>query len=167
MSLRKRARFTEPRFFRGPKRQVEKIQTIYSATTVGTNQTDLTLMTVVDPVTVGGFIWEFDSSSQVDPAAGPGLSTWAIVINREGVTVGTLGIASGSAPYQPEENVIVAGCINVGEAAPATLTVIKTKGRSKTMRKLKGGDTVHMIQRGFVGTQSVTTCGVITYFAKH
>ena len=167
MSSRKRSRFTEPRFFRGPKRQVEKIQKLIALTPVGTAQEDLLLYTVVDPVTVGGFIWGINTSAVVDPASGPALVTWAIIVSREGITVGTLGIGNGSDVYTPGENVIVGGMFNVGDIALGTSVSHEHSGKTKTMRKLKGGDTVHFIARGVVATQQVTASGVITFFAKH
>ena len=167
MSVRKRTRFTEPRFFRGPKRQVEKKQTNLAVTITGSAQDDTVLMTVVDPVTVGGFIWDLNSTAVTDPASGPGYAYWAIVVVREGVTVGTLGVANGSPPYQPEENCIVAAGVNVGDIGLGTAIGHQHQGRSKTMRKLKGGDTVHFIMRGSQATQVMTTIGVVTFFAKH
>lgn len=167
MAFVKRRRFREPVFAPRARRQIEKVQKNVSLALTGTVQSDSILFTVTDPVTITGLRWDFTATPVVDSGSGSALWWWALVISRENIVVSTLVTSDGNSPYVPEEHVLVAGTYSTGDIAQGPAFIAERDGVTKTMRKMKGGDTVHFISKGSAATQQCVVNGVVTFFAKH
>ena len=131
---------------------------------VSTAQLNTILKTVTFPVTVTGMRWEFSvhtGSSDV-----PGFIHWAIVKVQEGDTANNLSTSDASTLYAPEENVLAFGTAALEpRASPSGPSTREWSGSTKTMRKLKAGDTLQWI--AICNEADLATFrGVVQFFSK-
>ena len=163
--VKRRITFAEP--MRRSRRPVEKIMKNTDLINTGSTQSDSLLFTTSDPVTAGGWHWDVVTRRRTDPTGGTGEGgVWAIVIVRDTITGSTLNTTNEGEVYSPAENCIVAGVYKtglVGLSTPPNDII----GSSKTMRKLKCGDSVHFVTKGVDSNGTVGVRGIITFFNKH
>ena len=151
---------------RRSRRPIEKIQVVVNQVMTGNAQIDTTLFTTTDPVTAGGFHWDTRWKRATDATLTNGKGgVWAIVISRQDIAVNTMSTTNSGTPYSPVEHVIAAGVYMTTNVAVDVIDF--TKGDSKTMRKLKCGDTVHFLCKGQDGDGTVEVDSIVTFFNKH
>lgn len=145
------------------KRPIDK-KLIAVAQTVTNSVTASTLHTTTFPGTVTGLRWAI--SAEVDSTTANPVCAWAIVIVHDGDSANTPSLSNASDFYAPEQDVLAFGYkhgtdADVGQGPSA----IHWEGSTKTMRKLRAGDTVQFIT--ISGTaNSYTLGGVIQFFIK-
>lgn len=113
------------------------------------------------PSTLTGLRW----SLQFIRDAGALLSSvrWAIVVVPDGAGASTMSFTDTNTLYQPEQNVLAFGqAVGVGAGAIVNLM----DGTTKTMRKLRVGDQVHLLLLGSVAVESWTCTGTVQFFEK-
>ena len=128
----------------------------------GVGQTNTTLFTATFPCTVTGLRWDisFLSTSVVDKAL-----FWCVPIVKDGNTPSTMGSSTGVDLYAPEQDVMTHGSgFVVADDSTAGELIYTSKGNTKTMRKLMGGDTLQICSNVTAGT--CTVFGSIQYFCK-
>ncbi len=127
----------------------------------GVDATDNTtvLITATFPCTIVGMRWDFTTFQ----AAGTGTAVahWAIVLQKDGATLGTLAISDAAAFYEPEQE-----CLSFGVSCiDNNVESVRFNGSTKTMRKLMGGDRLVFIVKG-TATDTTSLRGVIQFFCK-
>ena len=152
------------------KRPIDK-SLIYINQDFGTSQTAVDLLTVTYPCTIVGLRW--DMIIQQVATVGtmnhiPG--AWAIVLQREGLTLDTLGLANGTTLYNPEQQVLAFGSASLYLTQVAGDVVKNDKihhsGATKTMRKMQGGDKLVLVCRSNVSDTPLNIGGAIQFFCK-
>lgn len=160
----KRARHFGPAF--RVKRQVEKVLKAVNLSLTGAVQGDTPLFTATDPVTLTGLHWSVNADRATDATVAGGKGgVWAIIISRQGIAVTSLNGTNGADVYTPEEQCIVASNYSTSPIAQGQYQWVS--GSTKSMRKLKCGDTVHFIAKGLDADGDVNIGAVITFFTKH
>lgn len=131
--------------------------------TLDTSLVTTTLKTTTFPCTIVGLRWTLTGSAATAAAT---LNHWAIVIVQDGEAANTPGTSNGGNFYQPEQNVLAFGAFyieaNNSSCGPCSHTF---EGSTKTMRKLKQGDTMLLIGLCSVATGCVFD-GVVQFFCK-
>ncbi len=153
---RRRTDFTESRHTRRP---IDK--SLKAINKAGVDATDVTtvLLTTTFPCTIVGLRW--DLTIFQDAGTGTAQFWWALVINRDGNTVGTLGVSDAAQFFEPEQNCLVFGVGSVDNNVEA----VPFRGSTKTMRKMMGGDRLQFIMRG-AATNTSACNGVVQFFCK-
>ena len=146
-------------FTRTP-RPVDKALISVSKSSVGATQVSTTLVNVSFPCTIMGIRW----SIATDRSAGTGTSNtrWAIVKVEDGDSANNMVLTDASSFYQPEQNVLAYGVGAMEDEGPDS---IMFEGTTKTMRKMKVGDSIAFIVVG-VATNTHNCNGVIQLFCK-
>ncbi len=123
-------------------------------------QQTTTLVTITLPGTMQGLRWELSGLRD----AGTGVSTlrWAIVRVQQGHSVSTLATSDGSTLYQPEQEVLTFG---VGTGTSNASTPQTYSGVTKTMRKMRAGDTLVLAAIG-EATNAWRLTGTVQFFMK-
>ncbi len=141
------------------KRPVDKAIINVTKAAVAGSQVSTTLFTTTFPCTIVGLRWTI--TFMQDAGTGGTFINWAIIILRDGQTADTLATSDGSTLYNPEQDVMTFGVIQIDNN---TETKDNT-GETKTMRKMQGGDKLEFIAIG-VATNTVTIRGTIQFFCK-
>ncbi len=157
-SSRKRAR-SEFTVIPRTKRPINKSLISVAQATVDGTQVVTTLLTVTFPCTITGVRW--DLSFVQDAGTGNASFLWAVIINREGLTIDTMSFGNASSFYNPETNCLVFGSGIIDN----NLDAIAHRGHTKTMRKMQGGDVLAFIMIG-TATNTSKCQGVIQFFCK-
>jgi len=130
---------------------------------VTTTQVDTVLKTTTFPGTVVGLRWSISARSVVAAAQ---RVDWAIVTTADGNSVNNIGTSNAADFYTPEQDVLAFGSMqleaNNSTAGPATHM---WEGTTKTMRKLKQGDTLEFT---IISTNATGASidGVVQFFFK-
>ncbi len=145
------------------RRPIEKSSIFLSSGAVGLTQVTNGLALTTIPSTVGGFFWDLNFVQ--DAGSAVAIIRWAIVIDRNGVTLSTMSSTNGGEIYSPVNQLIVAGAVastgvDVGNA-------IRVAGHTKTQRKMKAGDDVVIMYQASSDTQTWHVTGVVTFFQKY
>lgn len=157
MSARKRTRGAAGA--RVAKRPISKeLLFVLKAGLAGTQATT-TLYTATFPVTVVGLRWDLNAIQ--DAGTGGASTSWVIVTNRQGNTVGSIGNSDGGDFYTPQQNVIAFGYGTIDN----NVDHLQWMGSTKAMRKLQGGDTLVFIALG-AATNTSRIAGAIQFFVK-
>ncbi len=146
----------------GAKRPVDKLMIGVFKTSVDATQVTTTLATITFPCTIVGLRWDLGATT--DAGTNEGSAFWAVVVVRDGTTIGNLSLSDGGDFYTPEQNVMAFGATILTQNDQ----VGKSKhwnGSTKTMRKLMGGDTLVWVAQG-VATNTSTFSGVFQFFCK-
>lgn len=153
---RKRARLANVR----GKRPIDKLLKVTS-TTITTTVTNTTLQTTTFPCTIVGVRWMLSASTAVASIQDV---WWAIVVVPDGESVNTPAISNAADFYTPEQNVLAFG---MGQMMDNTLQsgTLMWEGSTKTMRKLKGGDVLSIVQIGSDANGALFR-GVVQFFCK-
>ncbi len=130
--------------------------------TVGASLQNTDLVSATFPCTVVGLRWNISVAS--DASTSISSHAWAIVILRDGGTLGTMAVGNGATLYAPEQDVMVWGR---GQAAAADgkAQPVMYIGDTKTMRKLMGGDKLVFLCFG-EATNTSAIEGCIQFFCK-
>jgi len=130
---------------------------------VTTTQMDTVLKTTTFPGTVVGLRWSMSARSVVTAAQ---RVDWAIVTTEDGNTVNNIGTSNAGDFYTPEQNVLAFGSMQL-EASNSTAgpSNFMWEGSTKTMRKLKQGDTLEFT---IISTNATGASidGVVQFFFK-
>lgn len=134
----------------GVKRPIDKrIVVCNSGLIIGTAQTNSNLYPsgligagATFPGTITGLRWKFEIASN---NTSPQTIFWAIVKLREGVAApSTIGTSDNNSLYNPEQDVMTCGTINIGSGGGSATSFLSSinvsEGFTKTMRKLMAGD---------------------------
>ncbi len=148
---------------RGARRPIDKDLIVVSKTITASQQAT-TLKTTTFPCTLVGLRWDISMSSQL--TTGVSLLSWAIVIVTEGDSANAMSTSDAASFYTPEQNVLTFGLSRYPDAdAGAGPVVMHWNNNTKTMRKLKAGDTVQFIVQGSAAAQG-SVLGVVQFFCK-
>ncbi len=159
MSGRKRPRIAP----RGQRRPIDK-DLIVVTKTLSASQQATVLKTTTFPCTIVGLRW--DISVAISLTSGTSFAHWAIVIVTEGDSANAMSSSDAASFYTPEQNVLTFGISRFPDAdAGAGPVVMHWNNNTKTMRKLKAGDTVQFIIQGSAASQG-TMHGVVQFFCK-
>mgnify|MGYP000332636614 FL=1 len=145
------------------KRPVDKALIVVNKTGVGGTRVNTDLVTATFPCTITGLRWSM--GVQPDGSTGTGRILWAVVVLRDGGTLGTMSVSDAGTVYTPEQDVMVFGASSL---LPNTSTInqaVQFEGSTKTMRKLMGGDKLVFIAIG----ENINTAelfGVFQFFCK-
>lgn len=141
MSFASTSRRVRPRMVRSV-RPIDK-SIVNVVKTLGTTQLATVLITATFPCTITGLRWEVNATA---PTAGSATVRWAIVRVKDGVVVSVMAFSDASSLYDPEQEVITWGLLKAADLDAGTGPAIAlSKGDTKSMRKLAGGDTIQMI----------------------
>lgn len=127
----------------------------------GNGQNNTVLYTFTFPGTVAGLMWDFRFGQSTLLAEA---LVWAIHVVRDGIVAPTINSAADNTPlYQPEQNVLAWGAMNLDRTTTGDDTDSST-GRTKTMRKLMGGDTLQLAVRMSLAGSNATFYGAVQFF---
>ena len=132
--------------------------------TTTTSLVSTTLKTTTFPCTVVGLRWNvaFVSNS----AASDSLTSWAIVVVKDGLAANTPSQSNGADFYTPEQDVLSFGVVRTRDNDSGTgPAIMHIEGSTKTMRKLKQGDLLQFITICTVANGQLVD-GVIQFFCK-
>lgn len=141
------------------KRPIDKAIISIANTAVTGTQVVTTLATITFPCTIVGLLW--DISAGTSAGSSNGTAAWAIIVVRDGEAANTIALSNASTFYAPEQNVMAFGytVLNTGQQA------IHWNGKSKTGRKMMGGDLLQLIIVG-EDTNTAEFRGAIQFFCK-
>ena len=117
------------------------------------------LFTATYPSLFGGLRWSFTFASTHATIQVEG--HWAIVLVRDTEAVNALEQGAGSTLYRPEQHVLAFGSFFGG---PNYTENHRSKGVSKTSRKMQEGDKVFMIWRQLTVNGTGLVGGAVQYF---
>lgn len=90
---------------------------------------------------------------------------WAIVLVKDGDAAGSIGFSDAGDFYTPEQNVLAFGVATLGGSGQNYAdNCANFSGTTKTMRKLMGGDEIHLIMRS--PAIALELDGVVQFFCK-
>ncbi len=148
---------------RGQRRPIDK-DLIVVLKTISASQQASTLKTTTFPCTLVGLRWDLSLSTILTTTTS--FAVWAIVIVTEGDSANAMSTSDASSFYTPEQNVLTFGISTFPDADVGNgPNVVNWNGNTKTMRKLKAGDTVQFIVQGSAAAQG--SChGIVQFFCK-
>jgi len=129
--------------------------------TVSNSQLETDIIVSTFPCTATGIRWDMHAIQN----AGTGEISclrWAIVLVEDGSSADIMNSADGANFYQPEQNVLAFGIVQMDNNPPEGVHI---SGSTKTMRKLKIGDSIKFICLG-VSTNTTRLIGVVQIFCK-
>lgn len=137
-------------------RPVDKKIIVVNKTGIGGTAQVLTLFTAGSPCTLNGLGYSFDN-------VGTGAATmfWAILIQRDGDSLNTIGVSDGTSFYTPESDVLLNGVFPQNGASAPYMNIT-----THCKRKLMIGDKVVFAVRADGGTTG-GIAGPITMFFKY
>ncbi len=141
------------------KRPVDKAIVNITKATIGASQVNTDLFTTTFPCTIVGLRWHITMLQ--DAGTGATFLNWAIIILRDGLTADTLSTSDGSTLYNPEQDVMTFGVMQIDN----NTTTVSNVGETKTMRKMQGGDKLVWLGIG-VATNTCTVRGTVQFFCK-
>ncbi len=143
----------------GGRRPIDKKIIVVNKDGVDATQVSTVLVTATFPCTIVGLRWTFTFIQ----GAGTGNCSWrwAIVLLKDGETIGTTSITDGADLYTPEQNVMTFGLGLIDNNVVNQVSV----GDTKSMRKLMGGDRLVFVLTG-VATNTVSCRGAVQFFCK-
>jgi len=167
MPLRRRRRRTYSAII-SPKRPLDKqclqIDGVASATNLATLNNTVLLYTATFPCTVTGIRYD----ETINIAAGNTRGVTMIVIVRDGLALpASLGVGTALTPlFTPEQNILVARTWGALKGAADQVAQTLIKGKTKTMRKLMGGDKLYLLHQGCTGAGDVGFNTIVQFFLK-
>ncbi len=141
------------------KRPVDKAIVNITKAGVAGSQVNTDLFTTTFPCTIVGLRWHITMLQ--DAGTGASFINWAIIILRDGLTADTLSTSDGSTLYNPEQDVMTFGIMQIDN----NTTPASNVGETKTMRKMQGGDKLVFLAIG-VATNTATIRGTVQFFCK-
>ena len=144
------------------KRPIDKSLIFVENDALTVTQTALTLLTPSAPCTMVGLRWDLSVFKSQRVAGTAANFTWAIVLVQDGNTANQMTVTDGQSFYEPEQNVLAFG------VSPVLLEQMQAQhisGNTKTMRKLRIGDTIQFLTKG-QNTNSPGYRGIIQLFCK-
>ena len=141
-------------------RPVDKALVNVIKATVGASQVSTQIVNLGFPCTILGLRW--DLTFIQDAGTGNCFGSWAIVISRDGQLLSNIDNTTDAATYyEPEQDVMSFGWWQIEN----NVETIMARGETKTMRKLKVGDTLQFIALG-AATNTTTIRGTVQIFCK-
>lgn len=140
-------------------RPIEKKLVSISKDNMAGTQVSTDLLTTTFPGTITGLRWDLEYHQ--DGGTGPAIFYWALVIERDGVTVDNIGFSDAASFFNPEQNCLAFGCGSIDNNVQS----FHVSGTTKTMRKMQDGDKLVFISVG-VATNTCAVRGVIQFFLK-
>ena len=146
-----------------PKRPIEKRSILFNPGNLGTTQS----VTVLHTATLAETFSGARGNLTVSKGTITSQPRWllAIVLVRDGQSISTLSTTVGSAPYEPEQDILWL----VGGSWSDASTVeqwISFEIKIKAMRKLKEGDTLQIVGVGSAANSAKGVTGPLTMFFK-
>lgn len=124
------------------------------------------------PGTITGLRWSIQAQPGVLNALNSNSTYYVIVRVRENTAVQPINIAgptpdtaTGGSLYNPEQDVMAAGCLQWGQGTTSVNVTEGDIGTTKTMRKLMTGDSIHLAVRSVFNVPCVVI-GFVEYFYK-
>jgi len=158
MSKRRR---TGGNVIRAARRPIDKSLKVTSLTVAGTQVSTELQPAMTFPGTLTGLRWSL--SLYNNAGTGDTQIVWAIVVVPQGTTASTLSIANSATLYSPEQNVLTFGYAGSLTSVGAQNNMFE--GSTKTMRKLKVGDTMVIIAIA-EATNTWNMNGCVQFFLK-
>lgn len=115
------------------------------------------------PGTITGLRWSLNAVRSGGTADTFGHFAWAIIVRPAGTTVSTMTLASAGSLYDPEQMVLAFGRGLTWDAADGV--VLQFEGSTKSMRKLKAGDSLVFTTFG-TATERHDISGSVQFFYK-
>lgn len=132
--------------------------------TANTSQTALALTTATFPCTVTGLRWDLNYLHTI--TTGNATVFWSIVVVHDGLSPSTMSTSNGGDMYTPEQDVLAFGVLCGADADAGTGNIqAKSIGNTKTMRKLKAGDSLQLLVLSSAAN-SGSFIGAIQFFCK-
>lgn len=144
----------------------KKMTTVLLSNIVAGQQTVNLINGITYPGTITGLRWSLSVTRSGGTSNTTGNFAWAIVLLPAGTTVSTLNIGAGNSMYDPEQMVLAYGNGNTfNGAAGASSNLHRFDGSTKSMRKLKAGDSVLFLAFG-TATERHDLFGGVQWFFK-
>ena len=143
------------------KRPIDKSLIAISQAAATTDET--VLFTASTACTIVGLRWSLSFSGNSTAQV---VGHWAVIVVYDGYAANSLTTTDGSNFYEPEQNVLTFGCVTLADtdgAIPGPASHV-SEGHTKTMRKMKVGDTLRLLSVANANTLNVK--GVIQFFCK-
>jgi len=157
----KRKRYIPP----SPKRPIDKILKNVTVSASSTNR-QVQLMQSSFPGTVVGLRWEGAITNLLEVTTNSlNQVMWAIVLKPDNTDLSDLAFGGSNAAgnsYQPEQNVLATGVVST-TFSDANIPVC---GSTKTMRKLKAGDSIWFLAQSVFSTNNFSLSLQVTFFYK-
>ena len=146
------------------KRPIDKTLVFITDDTIGLTQVSTTLLTAATACTMVGLRWNMASFKDGGTGGNIGNFEWAIVLVEDGNTLNNASVGNGGSFYDPEQNVLAFG---VAPNLASTEGVVPNPivGNTKTMRKLRIGDSIRLLTKG-QNTETSGIRGIIQLFCK-
>ena len=129
-----------------------------------TSQAATTLITAVFPCTITGLRWMITYRNL--NATSSTTHKWVIIRLKQAVIATTIATSDGSTLYEPEQEVITWGSIDLTDNDLAGGTSTFTfSGETKSMRKLMGGDRIQFVTLSTDATGAAVR-GAVQFFCK-
>ena len=124
-----------------------------------------TLFTATTACTLVGVRWSFYSYGDAGTGGNVHDLAWILCIVRDGQSAGTVAVGDGNSLYEPEQDVLAWGMDTSGATGVSGGDDLNDKfsGTTKTMRKLKSGDTLQLLLRG-TNTETSYLGGAVQFF---
>ena len=125
-------------------------------------ENNTTLLTPPTACTVVGLRWDMTLLKNGGSSGNAGNLAWAIVLVQDGEVAGELSLSAGSDYYTPEQNYLAFG---VAPQLSEGTQPQHISGNTKTMRKMRIGDTIIFVAKG-QATETSSIRGVVQLFCK-
>lgn len=143
------------------RRPIDKQLVCVNDSVAALTQDGVTLYTATQAKTIVGVRY---SMGAFNTAAGSNQVAWCLVIVPEGTTAGNMAIGAASNLYTPEQMVMCFGTFDLcNPQVSAFPTQEQSSGETKTMRKIREGDT---LQIRYYGAGTFDIFGCIQFFLK-
>ena len=144
------------------KRPIDKQLISLNVDGLTATENETTLLTPPSACTVVGLRWDMSVHADAGVSGTLGNFAWAIVKVDDGNAANGLTLSSGSSFYTPEQDVLAFGqAPQVSTAGPPQ----HISGNTKTMRKMRLGDTIIFVAKG-QATNTTSIRGVVQLFCK-
>jgi len=149
---------------RRAKRPIDKKLTNVLVTNLVAAKQDVALYSAAAfPGTITGLRWDLAAVRSGGTATTFGSFAWAIIVQPAGTIVSTMTLASAGSLYDPEQMVLAFGRGCTWDAAAGN--VLMFQGSTKSMRKLKAGDSLIFTTFG-TATERHDITGTVQFFYK-
>ena len=146
------------------KRPIDKTLVFITDDNIALTQVSTTLLTAATACTMVGLRWNMSSFKDGGTAGNIANFEWAIILVEDGNTLNTASVGNGGSFYDPEQNVLAFGVAPNNNSTEGTLPT-KIDGNTKTMRKLRIGDSIRLLTKG-QNTETTGVRGIIQLFCK-
>jgi len=128
---------------------------------LGVTQTNYVCYTISFPGTVAGLLWDFRCGFGT---VTPQIFYWCVQICRQNINIPVINTAGNGASFiTPEQNVMAFGAMTTGVVSAGNDHDM-SQGRTKSMRKLMGGDRLILSVAGLAAGTNGSFLGMLQWF---